>query len=59
MKNYFVLDELEEEMRDAKMFSRRFEMLYTFKLNNLKELCGRLPNDDEIFFIETKKSFTA
>ena len=46
-------------MRDAKMFSRRFEMLYTFKLNNLKELCGRLPNDDEIFFIETKKSFTA
>ena len=51
MKNYFVLDELEEEMRDAKMFSRRFEMLYTFKLNNLKELCGRLPNDDEIFFI--------
>ena len=25
MKNYFVLDELEEEMRDAKMFSRRFD----------------------------------
>ena len=59
MSYYFNLDELRKEMRSSKMYSQRFEMMLTFKVNNLKELCGRLPGDNEIFFIETQKSFTA
>ena len=59
MKYYFDLRELQREMADSYLYSQRFESLLTFKLNNLKELCGRLPEDNEAFFIETKKSFTA
>ncbi len=56
---YFDLEELRKEMSDSRLFSRRFETMLTFKLNSLKELCGRLPKENEAFFIETKKSFTA
>ncbi|MEL5895030.1 hypothetical protein AAE250_16245 [Bacteroides sp. GD17] len=59
MSYYFSLEELRQEMSDSRLFSKRFETMLTFKLNNLKELCGRLPKDNEAFFIETKKSFTA
>lgn len=59
MSYYFDLDELRKEMSASRMYSQRFEMMLTFKVNNLKELCGRLPEDGEIFFIETQKSFTA
>lgn len=59
MSYYFNLEELRREMSDARLFSRRFETMLTFKLNSLKELCGRLPRENEAFFIETKKSFTA
>lgn len=59
MSYYFNLEELRQEMSDARLFSRRFETMLTFKLNSLKELCGRLPRENEAFFIETKKSFTA
>lgn len=59
MNYYFDLNELHQEMRESRMYSQRFEMMMTFKLNNLKELCGRLPKENEIFFIETMKSFTA
>ena len=59
MGYYFDLKELQREMADSYLYSQRFESLLTFKLNNLKELCGRLPADNEAFFIETKKSFTA
>lgn len=59
MSYYFNLEEVKKELLAAKMYSLRFEMMLTFKLNNLKELCGRLPEENEIFFIETKKSFTA
>ncbi len=59
MSYYFNLADLRREMSDSHLYSRRFESVLTFKLNNLKELCGRLPADDEAFFIETKKSFTA
>lgn len=59
MAYYFDLRELQREMTDSYLYSQRFESILTFKLNNLKELCGRLPQDDEAFFIETKKSFTA
>ena len=40
---YFSLNELRMEMADSHLYSRRFEEMLTFKLNNLKELCGRLP----------------
>lgn len=59
MSYYFSLDDLRREMADSHLYSRRFEDILTFKLNNLKELCGRLPGPREAFFIETKKSFTA
>ena len=59
MSYYFSLDELRREMADSYLYSRRFEEMLTFKVNNLKELCGRLPGPREAFFIETKKSFTA
>ena len=59
MSYYFSLEELRQEMTDSRLFSRRFETMLTFKLNSLKELCGRLPGDNEAFFIETQKSFTA
>lgn len=56
MSYYFNLEELRQEMSDSRFFSRRFETMLTFKLNSLKELCGRLPRENEAFFIETKKS---
>lgn len=60
MKNrYFELDELYREVRQSRMYSQRFDNIMTFKLNSLKELCGRLPEDREAYFIETRKSFTA
>lgn len=59
MSYYFNLEELRKEMSDSRIFTRRFETMLTFKLNSLKELCGRLPKENEAFFIETKKSFTA
>ena len=59
MSIYFDLFEVVKEMRSARMYSKRFEHMLTYKLNSLRELCGRLPEEGEIFFIETKKSFTA
>lgn len=59
MGYYFDLGDLQREMTDSYLCSQRFESLLTFKLNNLRELCGRLPEENEIFFIETRKSFTA
>ena len=59
MNRYFNLDELFAEVRQSRMYSQRFENILCFKLNNLRELCGRLPDTNEAFFIETRKSFTA
>lgn len=60
MRNrYFELDELFKEVRQSRLYSQRFENIQTFKLNNLRELCGKLPEENEAFFIETRKSFTA
>jgi hypothetical protein len=56
---YFDIRSLENEIRASRMYSERFENLLSFKVNNLKELCGRLPEKGDIFFIETAKSFTA
>lgn len=59
MGYYFDLDDLQREMTDSCLCSQRFESILAFKVNNLKELCGRLPEENEAFFIETLKSFTA
>ena len=59
MKRYFELKELFAQVRKSRMFSTRFEHVQTYKVNNLKELCGKLPSDGEGYFIETRKSFTA
>ena len=59
MGYYFNLDELAHMMADASLCTQRFESAITRKVASLKELCGRLPQEGEAFFIETKKSFTA
>ena len=59
MRQYFDLNDIFQEVRQSKMYSEHFERVQTFKVNSLKELCGRLPVDNEIFFLETRKSFTA
>jgi len=59
VRKYFHISELQQQMQRAWSESEAYERMYTFKLNNLKELIGRLPNENEAFFIETKKSFSA
>ena len=59
MSYYFTLNDLAKEMEQSKFYSRRFESILSYRVNSLKDLCGRLPEENEIFFIETKKSFTA
>jgi hypothetical protein len=56
---YFSLDELVNERNNARLYSARFERLHFFRIRNLKDLCGRLPDEEEVFFIETTKSFNA
>jgi hypothetical protein len=57
MSYYFNLEELRKEMSDSRIFTRRFETMLTFKLNSLKELCGRLPKENEAFFYRDKEEF--
>ena len=59
MSRFFSLQDLMAEVRQSRLFSQRFENIQCYKLNNLKELCGRLPDENQIYFIETRKSFTA
>lgn len=59
MSRFFSLQDLMAEVRQSRLFSQRFENIQCYKLNNLKELCGRLPDENHIYFIETRKSFTA
>ena len=56
---YFSLSELEKERNNARLYSARFERLHFFRIRNLKDLCGKLPDEEEVFFIETTKSFNA
>lgn len=56
MSYYFNLEELRQEMSDSRFFSRRFETMLTFKLNSLKELCGRLPRENEAFSLRQRKA---
>lgn len=58
-KPYFDIADIQREMSDSRFYSRSFDMVQTFKLDALKNLCGRLPEENEAFFIETGKSFTA
>lgn len=59
MNKYFSLADLIREKNNGRLYSARFERLHFYRINNLKELCGRLPFEGEVFFIETKKSFNA
>jgi hypothetical protein len=38
------------------MYSERFENLLAFKVNNLKELCGRLPDTGDIFLLKQQRA---
>lgn len=55
MSYYFNLEELRKEMSDSCIFTRRFETMLTFKLNSLKELCGRLPKENEAFLSRQRR----
>lgn len=55
----FDLNDLKEDLKSSYKTSENLEKMYTVRLNNLKELLGRLPRENEAFFIETKKSFSA
>ena len=57
MGYYFSLDDLKREMMDSCFYSQRFESLLTFKLDSLRELCGRLPEENEIFLYRDAKKF--
>lgn len=59
MNSLFNIQDLNKELKDNKCFADSFENEMTFKVKSLKQLLGRLPDDNEIFFIETQKSFTA
>ncbi len=59
MGYYFDINELQYKMDDSRLCDQRFESLLAFKVERLKQLCGRLPQENEAFFIETRKSFTA
>lgn len=56
---YFDVSELANEQESRKFFSAYYEQQLTARVNRLAELCGRLPQNGEVFFIETKKSFSA
>lgn len=56
---YFDIFELQRELVQARFHSEFFELQQQFRLRSLKDLCGRLPAEGEIFFIETLKSFSA
>ena len=58
MSYYFNLEELRKRNVRFRIFTRRFETMLTFKLNSLKELCGRLPKEKRgVFLSRQKKSF--
>ena len=59
MNKYFSIDDIQKERNNARLYSARFERLHFFRIRNLKDLCGRLPGEEEVFFIETTKSFNA
>ena len=44
--------------RDQRL-AHKFQQMHFQKLESLKNLCGALPEDDEILFLETTKSFNA
>lgn len=56
MSYYFNLEELRREMSDARLFSRRFETMLTFKLNSLKELCGGFHGRMRRFSLRQRKA---
>jgi len=44
---------------NSKSLRVRFDTMHEQKVSTLKMLCGRLPEENEVFFLETKNSFNA
>ena len=55
----FSLDELLREHDDRRSFSLYAERMMNLRVENLRALCGRLPEEGQLFFLETKRSFSA
>lgn len=56
MSYYFSLDDIRSERINARIFSHKFERMHNIKVDNLKSLCGRLPEDNECFFLKQLKA---
>lgn len=56
---YFDIEELCLQCEELRFYSEHFHCRLMQRVNRLTDMCGRLPEDDEIFFIETQKSFSA
>lgn len=56
---YFDIMELRKRHDEMRFYSEYYQHVLTARVDKLAELCGRLPNSKEAFFIETSKSFSA
>ena len=54
---YFDIYELQQELSDSRFYSHSFEMQQQIKVNALKELCGRLPREDENSSLRRRRAF--
>ena len=59
MNKLFDLNDLKTDIMNSYKHSQVLEKSYYLRIENLKNLLGRLPRENEAFFIETKKSFSA
>ena len=50
---------LQTKKSNSKALRVKFDAMHFEKVSTLKMLCGRLPEEDEIFFLETTNSFNA
>lgn len=48
---------LKTKQSNSKSLRVKFEAMHEQKITSLKMLCGRLPEENEIFFLETQNSF--
>ena len=57
--NQKAQEQVAEQKDKASMMATRFVDMHTQKINNIKDLTGRLPLPDEAFFLWTLNSFNA
>lgn len=58
-EKFFKIGDLQNELDNNKCFNDCFETEQKFRCESLKKVINRMPENHEIFFIETLKSFSA